>query len=578
MHSLSLLACFLASADACTTIIAGRLATSDGSVMCTHSNDGAGTTDPRLVRVPAQDYANGRLRPVYWATEEYPRYVGWDRHVAAYTPVGLQKEYAPIGYIPQVNHTFAYLEQTYGAINEHQVGIGESTCSGVFGTKALGHGGQALLSIDTLSQLAMERATSARSAVMLMGALAEQYGFYGEGSFEGSAESLMVTDPNEGFIFHILPDDSGRSAIWAAQRVADDQIGVVANVFVIRHIDASDPQRFLFSKSVYAVAQRKGWWSPDDGMLDFTAVYSDGEYAHKYYSGRRVWGVYHALAPSLQLSPSYGEWRKDAPYPVTVKPDRPVTVADLAAAMRSYYEGTPFDQTQGLAAGPWGTPDHVASSPGAESSVSGNWERTIGLFRTSDSHIVQSRRWLPNAVGGVLWWGPHAAPYTVYVPFSAGMDALPDCTLGHHSALEKASLFWAVRYLANIVQLKRSYAIKDVEALQAKLHARGLDVQAQVDRSFGGSSARSSSAHGVAHGSTVASANITGAYHQHADAVVKALWAATDALMFKYADGWINEVRPDGSFSSKQVDAPDWWLRAVNYTQGPPPVPTKTPA
>ena len=61
------------------------------------------------------------------------------------------------GYIPEVAHTFGYHEETYGAMNEKQVGIGESTCSGVFGTKAAGHGGRALMSIDTLSQLAMER-------------------------------------------------------------------------------------------------------------------------------------------------------------------------------------------------------------------------------------------------------------------------------------------------------------------------------------------------------------------------------------------------------------------------------------
>ena len=112
----------------------------------------------------------------------------------------------------------------YAIMNEKSVAIGETTCSGVFGTNAAGHGGKALMSIDTLSRIALERSDTSRQAVQLMGDLAVEYGFYGAGSFEGSAESLMVIDPNEGFVFHVLPDDTGTSAIWAAQRVPDDSV------------------------------------------------------------------------------------------------------------------------------------------------------------------------------------------------------------------------------------------------------------------------------------------------------------------------------------------------------------------
>ena len=235
------------------------------------------------------------------------------------------------------------------------MGIGESTCSAVFGAAAKGHGGAALFSVDSLSRLAMERATTAREAVALMGQLAETHGFYGANAFEGTGESLMVIDPREvrrhgraasgyvypagatlhslrhyslwryslqlyslwqGFIFHVLPDPTGRGAIWAAQRVPDSDVGVVANMFTIRQIlpeaaTAGQPD-FLFSASLHAVAQARGWWKASDGPLDFTRVYSDGEYAHKFYSGRRMWGAYRLLAPKTALRANYTDLRTQA--------------------------------------------------------------------------------------------------------------------------------------------------------------------------------------------------------------------------------------------------------------------------
>jgi dipeptidase len=248
------------------------------------------------------------MQQVFFAYELFPRYVGYSRGVPEYYPKGNETIFEPIGLIPQVAHTYAYFEETYGVINEKQVAISESTCSGVFGTSPAGQGGKAIMSIDTLSQLAMERSASAREAVALMGAMAEKYGFYGAGSFEGTAESLLVSDPKEGWVFHVLPDPTGTSAIWAAQRVPAGHVTVVPNIFVIRDVDLQDTGNFLGSANMYTVAEEKGWWTPGS-LLDFTATYSDGEYAHKFYSGRRLWRAFDMLAPSLKLSPDYDNLR-----------------------------------------------------------------------------------------------------------------------------------------------------------------------------------------------------------------------------------------------------------------------------
>ena len=103
------------STDACTTLIAGKLATVDGSVMCSHSDDSEAGFDARLIRVPAQDHGPTAKRPVFYDTEMYPRYVGTERgDIPSYAPKGNQTAYVAIGAIPQLSHTFAYYEATYG--------------------------------------------------------------------------------------------------------------------------------------------------------------------------------------------------------------------------------------------------------------------------------------------------------------------------------------------------------------------------------------------------------------------------------------------------------------------------------
>jgi dipeptidase len=281
---------------ACTAVIAGAKASADGSVLVTHSDDGEGNSDARLGFVPAANHSAGAMRPVWPDLESFPRYVGSARGDTYLRQPG-QTDTVPIGYIPEVPHTYAYFEANYGIQNEHQLSIGESTCSAVFGSAAIGQvNGTALLNVNELSRLALERTTNARDAIRTMGDLASRYGFYGPGTFEGTGETLLVGDPSEGFVFHILPDDTGRSAVWVAQRVPDDEVTVVANMFTIREVNCDDEQNYLCSPNLHSLAIKHNLWD-GQGQLDFVRAYSDGEYAHQYYSGRRMWRALDIFAP-----------------------------------------------------------------------------------------------------------------------------------------------------------------------------------------------------------------------------------------------------------------------------------------
>ena len=523
------------------------------------------------MKIPAQDYPEGTLRPIYASPENYPRYVGTDRKAEPYLNSNCEagslkcEDFKPIGYIPQVSHTFSYFEQTYGAMNEKQVGIAESTCSGVFVSSPVGSGGKALLSIDQLSQIALERSSNAREAIEIMGELAETFGFYGEStSFEGGSESLFVTDPNEAWAFHILADPTGKSAIWVAARVPDDSVAVVANMFTIRTVDLNDTSNFLGRKDMWEIAEQNGLYKLGD-VKDFTATFSDGEYAHKYYSGRRMWGVFRLLAPTVTLSAEYNNLKLDKPYPFAVKIDKKINIQNVFSVLRDWYNNTEYStgtENSMLAAGPFGSPDRYSGSTG-EYEVNGNWERTIALFRSSDTYVIQSRSWLPDSIGGILWFGPHAAHGTVYVPIMSAMTQSPDTlAYGWQGVYNLSNSFWVHRNLENIAQIKFNFMIQDIRTSQNNLESNSIQLINQLSIKY--------STHESLN-SMDSILDITNKLISNANIIRDDSLLLCNQLLFKYADGNINSWSDVNTFHSTSVGYPSWWLKSVGYENGPPP-------
>ena len=54
---------------------------------------------------------------------------------------------------------------------------------------------------------------------------------------------------------------------------------------------------------------------------------------------------------------------------------------------------------------------------GGHAGVPGGWERTIATHHSIVSYVLEARAWLPDVVGGVVWFSPHAAHTSVYAPF-----------------------------------------------------------------------------------------------------------------------------------------------------------------
>ncbi|RHY28422.1 hypothetical protein DYB32_009648 [Aphanomyces invadans] len=378
-----------------TSILVGARASATGAPLTAHSLD-CSDCDFRLVKVPAAQYtdssASDLTRDVFLTSSQYPRhgklvhghafpgrvltsmllcYVVGSSRGPAYSVATLENdnfnwtESTPIAHIPQIRETYAYLDGVVGIANELQLSFGHSSCGAKLAARPLTQGGNAAFDIAELTRVALERTATARDAITLMGKLAENYGFYGS-SWGGddiySGEALTVADAAEAWIFHILPDDSGASAVWAAQRVPDTDVAVVANQFVIHYVNSTDSEWYMASTNLYDVATRSGLWDGADvDSFDFAVVYGQLP-PSSVGSTRRVWRVFSLVNPALELSSEADPYAITYPFSVPVQDESTLAAMDLIRFQRDHYENTQFDLTTGVAAGPYGSPDRFGNN------------------------------------------------------------------------------------------------------------------------------------------------------------------------------------------------------------------------
>lgn len=511
--------------DHCTAIIAGPKATASGASFVGQTNDAEGGPGDSLTFVPAADHAAGSMRPIH------------DQNTNKH-----------IGNIPQVAHTYAYTSAAYGVMNEHKLAFGESTCSGRFWAASLANNGTALFSNEALSQIALERCKTARCAIELMGSLAMQHGFYGEDtSVMAGAETLLVADPTEAWVFHILADPTGYSAIWAAQRVPDDSVTVVPNTYVIRKMDLNS-QDFYLSSNAKKIAVEFGFWD-GKGDFDFSRAYSLGEYANPHYASRRMWRAYSLFAPSLKLDPALVITDSDGAYPFSVKPDHPLQVTDIFAVYRDYYEGTPFSLVADeVAGGPFNSPLRVAAGAAEDDFPTGAWERPISIYRGNYAVINECS----PSDHGVVWWAPHTPHASVFAPaWTSVATSVPrSYTVDKTKSVDRQSLFWAASAVSNwAFGTNFKKAILDIRQAAKKLEAVTLEAGNNLKKES------QEDSHNKVLGD-VASETLSG------------WWDFFFELMGKYNDGYVVTHAKDGSVTSTAVGYPSWWLKAAHFDAG----------
>jgi dipeptidase len=444
----------------CTTIMVGRLASTDGSVMTSHTCDGNYRT--WLDIIPGARHPAGTMHPVFWGTLHTEE----ARDMADVTKKGE---------IPEAEETFAYLSTAYPCMNEKQLAIGETT---IYGRDELKNE-TGLFLIEELQKIALQRCRTARDAIALIGSLAEGYGY------ADLAECITIADPNEVWQMEISGSGKGKpSALWCAQRIPDEHAGICANKPRISTIDFKNPDMFMYSSNLKSLANELGYWDGKEPLKFWKVINGKKPF------GIREYYVLSTLAPSLNLSFDSEE------LPFSVKPEKKISAQDVMRFFRETYEGTQWDMSKNLmitikkkdANG--NDVEEKIKSPIASNWMNSEWrtlinelkpgtveiQRTIAITGCSYSHVIQCRSWLPDEVGGLAWFSFDNPGQSPRIPVFSGILKMPaSFTICGQKRYRTDAAIWAFREANRLATVNWSKSRSLMENAVREFEQKGFE-------------------------------------------------------------------------------------------------------
>jgi dipeptidase len=452
--------------NACTNFIITKGATKDGSVMITYSAD-SHVLYGELYYWPAKDWPKGTMADIYeWDTGKY------------------------MGRIPQISHTYSVV----GNMNQHQLSIGETT----YGGRAELADTTGMIDYGSMIYLTLQRAKNAREAIATFSQLVSEYGY------ASSGESFSIADANEAWIMELIGKGPGRKgAVWVARRIPDGYISGHANHPRITTFPLADGKKSITSKqlsrinnpeveTVYAydvieVARQFGWFSGKDEDFSFSDIYAPLDFSGARFCEARIWAGFNTVNSQMgqYLDYAMGENLNNR-MPLWIKPDNKLALKDVMGMMRNYYQGTPMDMTKDIGAGPFGSTVRWRPMEWEVDGVSYLHERAISTQQTGFSFVAQSRSWLPDPVGGILWFGVDDTYYTVYSPMYCGITKIPETYAvgnGDMMTFSENAAFWVFNQVTNFAYTRTSMLIGDLQKKQSELEDGFIAETADIDKS-----------------------------------------------------------------------------------------------
>jgi dipeptidase len=359
--SVGLATCFCQN---CFTILVGKNASIDGSVLVAHNEDDL--NDHNFVDL-----------------HQVPRI----KHAAGEKQIFLDNADS----LDEVAETFAYFwitgskyaEDQY--LNEWGVTLTSNSSQSKVqnGNGRIGH---------NLRKIVIERAQTAREGVKIAGMLVEKFGY------ASSGRVYSIADPNEAWVFEVA---NGRN--WIARRVPDDEVAIIPNYYIIDEFHEADTTNFIASTEIVTYAENNGWYdSIKDPSFNFRKVYGHSNRLDAIWNIARKWVILNRFADQ--------QYNFNADFPFSIKPKRKIDIPTLIAALENHYEGTPFAADASLTPGS----RHRRSGLGVKDTL------TVCNLYNDYSCITQLRSGLPAEIGNVLWISPRYPCIQPFIPWYYG--------------------------------------------------------------------------------------------------------------------------------------------------------------
>lgn len=502
-----------ATSFACTNFLVGRKASTDGSTMISYSADSYWLYGA-LYFYPRANYKDGEKLKIYeWDTGEYR------------------------GEIDQVKHTY----QVVGNMNEHQLSIGETTFTG---RKEL-QNKEGIMDYGSLIYVTLQRAKTAREAIKVMTDLVERYGYGSTG------ESFSIADPSEVWIMEMIGKGSGKKgAVWVAVRIPDDCVSAHANQARITQIPFKDKNNCMYSKDVVSFARAQGYYNGKDENFSFSDTYNPLDYEGLRFCEARVWSFFRMMNPEMNKYFSYINGETVQRMPLYIKPSKQVSVEDIKVCMRDHYEGTPIDMTVGAGSGPFGSPFRSSPLTYKVDGVEYFHERPIATQQTGFTFVAQMRSWLPDPIGGILWFGVDDASMGMYVPLYCGINAVPKCfdeKTGNMFDFSWKSAFWVNNWVASMVYNRYSELMPELKEQQKKWDDFFTESVKRTD---------ATAVDMYRNSSTAITSMLTNYSVSQAENVTEAWRKMGERFMVKYLDGVVKGTDEKGNFLQNDKHIP----------------------